>query len=134
VTTSSDVVDSASMPFRPRAGWLRRLFDAACGEPRSRAIRAAAEGLERSGALVFADVPGWPRPPLVRGYVPSVYGVYEDREVVVRVEEQPEDAEESDDVAPESADRRHVAFSAWAATSPQRDYEVVVVKVRRAPE
>lgn len=130
MTTSSDVVDSASMPFRPRAGWLRRLYDAARGEPVPRAIRAAAERLERSGALVFADSPGWPRPPLVRGYVPSVYGVYEDREVVIRVEQQ----DEGEDRGPESEDRRHVAFVAWAATSPQRDYEVIVVKVRRAPD
>lgn len=124
---STDFVDSSSIPFRPRAGWLRRLYDAARGDPGPRAIRAAAERLERSGALVFADVAGWPRPPLVRGYVPSVYAVYEDREVVIRLEEQP-DADADD--PPESVSRKHLAFTAWAEASPQRDYDVIVVKAQ----
>lgn len=126
MATSTDVVDSASLPFRPRAGWLRRLYDAARGEPGPRAVRAAAEQLERAGALVFADLPGWPRPPLVRGYVPSVYGVFEDREVVIRLQLE---GGAPDDVGPESDGRKHRAFSAWAETSPQRDYEVIVIDV-----
>lgn len=126
MATSTDVIDSASLPFRPRAGWLRRLYDAARGEPGPRAIRAAAERLEETGALVFADLPGWPRPPLVRGYVPSVYAVYEDHEVVIRLQVEHANRDESDH-GPESEGKKHRAFTAWAETSPQREYEVIVV-------
>ncbi|MFT3766875.1 MAG: hypothetical protein QM820_15360 [Minicystis sp.] len=103
-------------------------FDVVRGEPGERAIRRAIARFERGGALVFADLPGWPRPPAINGFVPAVYAVYEDREVVLILE----DAEAWDT---EGATRRRLAFAAWAAAEPEREIESVVVSGRRrAPE
>lgn len=106
--------------FRRLGGALSALgsaLDGARGGPVARAIGAAAARLDRRGALVFADLPGWPRPPLIGGFVPSVYAVLADREVVLWVE--PADG------ASALTDRRHHAFSAWAAAAPEREYDRV---------
>jgi hypothetical protein len=82
------------------------------GDPRARALRSAARRLERDGALVFADVEGWPRPPLIRGFVPALYAVFEDRELLLGCAE---------------PERRDQAFLAWAEESAHRAYEDLVV-------
>jgi hypothetical protein len=119
-------------PLGPRSAFVRRLldagalvasaFDAVWGEPAERAVRRAVARFERGGALVFAELPGFPRPPAVHGFVPAVYAVFEDREVLLALED-PLDAE------PQR--RRRLAFEAWAAAAPEREVEIVVVSGRR---
>lgn len=99
---------------------IRGVLDAARGAPVARAVVAAATRLDREGALVFADVPGWPRPPLIHGFVPSVYAVFTDRELVLQVMELRADSAEPDH-------RRRRAFRAWAAAAPEREHEILVV-------
>ncbi|APR82349.1 Hypothetical protein A7982_07698 [Minicystis rosea] len=103
-------------------------FDAVRGEPAERAMRKAIARFDRDGALVFADLDGFPRPPVIHGFVPSVYAVFEDRELVLDIETAgPEDGG--------AAARRRLAFTTWASEGPERDFEVVVVSGRRrAPE
>lgn len=123
-------------PAGPRSAFVRRLLDAGAlvasafeavwGEPAERAVRRAVARFERGGALVFAELPGFPRPPAVNGFVPAVYAVFEDREVLLGVED-PERA----DAPPPS--RRRLAFEAWAAAAPDREVEIVVVSGRRRP-
>ena len=133
-----DVQDPASDGYHaPRAaegdikiGWLTRLAGAgarvrsalrgALRDPELRAVRAAAEALERDGAVVFATLGGWPRPPALAGFVPDVYAVFEDCEVALSFEN-----EQSVLEAP--AFRQAVALTAWAAASDQRVYEQIVV-------
>lgn len=121
-------------PPSARSAWFQRFLDAGAllssaldavrGEPGPRVIRGAAARLERRGALVFADAEGFPRPPAIHGFVPAVYAVFEDREVVVNVTD-------PDVTDAEQASRRDLAFSAWAAAAPERDYEPIVLKGRR---
>ncbi len=104
---------------RGRRTWLGRLIGAvlpAREAAGARAVRGAAEALERDGGMVFANVGGWPRPPVVGGFVPDVYAVLEDREVVL-------------DVARGAAGRRReVAFVAWAEAASRRVYQQIVVE------
>jgi hypothetical protein len=100
---------------------LHAALRAARRDPEPGAIRAAAEGLEREGAVVFAKLAGWPRPPAIRGFVPDVYALFEDGEVVLAVDN---DALASGEVAA----RRDAAFAAWAAASSRREHERIVVR------
>jgi hypothetical protein len=111
-------------------GWLSRLVGAgarfraalksARPDPEPRALREAAEVLEQDGGVVFADLDGWPRPPVVQGFVPDLYAVFEDREIVLSfVNDQ--------SVLRDSSRRRDLAFSSWAGASALRIYEQVVV-------
>lgn len=99
-------------------------LDAVRGEPAARAIRRAAGRFERGGALVFADLPGWPRPPAVHGFVPAVYAVFEDREVLLDIE----DPELS---GSEPSSRRQLAFASWATAAPEREVEIEAVVASR---
>lgn len=130
--TNSDVV-RVPPPAR-RSTFVRRLLDAGArvisvidavrGEPRARAVRSAAERFARDGALVFADVDGWPRPPSIHGFIPAVYALFDDAEVLLSVDDPPEgDAE--------PASRRDLAFRTWAEAAPNREYEPIVVRGRR---
>jgi hypothetical protein len=113
-----------------KLGWLTRLAGAGARvrsvvrgvlrDPEVRAIGEAAEALERDGAVVFACLGGWPRPPVIHGFVPDVYAVFEDCEVVLAFAGEPPAREGP-------AQRRDLAFAAWAAASPVRVYEHVVV-------
>jgi hypothetical protein len=116
---------------RTDEGWLSRLAGAgarfrsaiksARPDPEPRALREAAEVLERDGGVVFAALDGWPRPPVVQGFVPDLYAVFEDREIVLSfVNEQ--------SVLRAQSQRRDLAFSAWAAASSLRIYEQIVVE------
>lgn len=105
-------------------GWLKRLFDAvlpAREDAEPRAVREAAETLEQDGAVVFANLDGWPRPPALHGFVPDVYAVFEDREVVLEFEDEVS-------VNEEPAQRQDAAFSTWAEASPCRAYEQIVIE------
>ena len=97
-------------------GWIARLRSAIRGarpDPEPRALRDAAEVLEHDGGVVFADLDGWPRPPVVQGFVPDLYAVFEDREIVLSfVNER--------SALRETARRRDLAFTAWAAASALR--------------
>ena len=110
-----------------RKGWLSRLFGAgrgillaARGDPEPRALLDAALTLERDGGAVFADLEGWPRPPLINGFVPDLYAVFEDREVVLSFVN--ERSSLSDVVR-----RKDLAFSSWAEAQPRRVYEQILV-------
>jgi hypothetical protein len=122
-----DVQDAAA---DGKVGWLTRLAGAgarvrsalrgALRDPEIGAIRDAAKTLERDGAVVFASLGGWPRPPALLGFVPDVYAVFEDCEVALSFENEQSAAE-----APTR--RQDLAFTAWADASSQRVYEQIVV-------
>jgi hypothetical protein len=128
---------SDAPPSSRTAAFLRRLIDAGSavsaalgvgGEPTERAIRRAVGRFERGGALVFADLEGWPRPPVIHGFVPAAYAVFEDREVILLVEDEAQPDTETEL-------RRRIAFEAWAAEGPEREVESVTVSgsgMRRA--
>ncbi len=99
---------------------VRTALRRALGDPEIKAVRAAAEALERDGAVVFATLGGWPRPPVLAGFVPDVYAVFEDCEVALSFENERSVLE-----APASV--QAVALTAWAAVSDQRVYEQIVV-------
>ncbi len=105
-------------------GWMARLRSAIRGarpDPEPRALRDAAEVLERDGGVVFADLDGWPRPPVVAGFVPDLYAVFEDREIVLSfVNER--------SALRETSRRRDLALTAWAAASSLRIYEEILVE------
>jgi hypothetical protein len=129
-----------------KIGWLSRLAGAgarvrrvvrgALRDPELKAIGEAAAALERDGAVVFACLGGWPRPPVIQGFVPDVYAVFEDCEVVLTFTGEPP-AEGTGSrpglrsavpsSAPSPAQRRDFAFASWAEGSPVRVYEHVVV-------
>jgi hypothetical protein len=92
----------------------RALFGAVVKAARRDPLRDAAEALERDGAVVFAAAPGWPRPPVINGFIPDVYAVYEDREILLELED-------------EAALRRGEAFAAWAVEAEGRDYQQIAV-------
>jgi hypothetical protein len=116
---------------RVEGGWLTRLVGAgsrfrsalrsARPDPEPRALLEAAEVLERDGGVVFADLDGWPRPPVVSGFVPDLYAVFEDREIVLSFVN-------DESVLREQSRRRDLAFSAWAGASALRIYEQIVVE------
>jgi hypothetical protein len=113
---------------RARSSWISRLLDAgakvlqsARRDPEIRALIDAAAVLERDGGVVFAALDGWPRPPVVQGFVPDLYAVFEDREVVL-------DFVNEGSVARDATRRKHRAFTAWARASVQRVYEQILVE------
>lgn len=90
-------------------------------DPEPRALRDAAELLERDGGVVFADLDGWPRPPALQGFVPDLYAVFEDREILLSfVNER--------SALGQTSIRRDRAFTAWAQGSDLRIYEQVLVE------
>ena len=122
---------SSGVEGKGEAGWLSRLAGAgarvrsaiqgARRDPEPRALREAAEVLERDGGVVFADLDGWPRPPVVQGFVPDLYAVFEDREIVLEFVNE-------HSVLREAARRQDLAFSAWAEASALRIYEQILVE------
>lgn len=116
---------------KQRIPWLKRLLGAvlrtrSARDAERRAIREAAESLERDGAAVFANVEGWPRPPVVQGFLPDVYAVFADREVVLDL------AGEDEAAGGDAEHRREAAFEAWAEAASRRMYAQIVVAA--APE
>jgi hypothetical protein len=113
-----------------KIGWFTRLTGAgarvrsairgALRDPEIRAIREAAEALERDGAVVFANLGGWPRPPVLLGFIPDVYAVFEDCEVALWFENEHSALEAS-------TLRQDRALTSWADASPLRVYEQIVV-------
>ncbi len=83
-------------------------------------IRTAAERLDREGAVVFARASGFPVPPVINGYRPDVYAVYDDREVALSVS-----TEESAEGP--ASERQDLAFATWAEEAPEREYAQIVV-------
>ena len=81
-------------------------------------LRDAAEALERDGAVVFAAAPGWPRPPVINGFIPDVYAVYPDHEILLELED-----EGSVDEGPTL--RRSDAFAAWAVEAEGREHQQI---------
>jgi hypothetical protein len=116
----SAVLESARHPV-DRPGWIQRLLGK--GErrdPEPLAIRKAAEAMDLDGAVVFANLDGWPRPPVVNGYIPDVYAVYEDREIILEFEN-------DRSVEQAQALREDVAFASWADASEGREYDQIIV-------
>jgi len=122
-----DVQDASSeVPI----GWLTRLAGAtarvraalrgALGDPQLAAIREAAEALERDGAAVFANLGGWPRPPVLGGFIPDVYAVFDDCEVALSMENERSAVDAS-------TRRQHLALTAWSREADRRVYEQIVV-------
>jgi hypothetical protein len=108
--------------------WISRLVDAgarvlqsARRDPERRALVDAASVLERAGGVVFADLDGWPRPPVVQGFVPDLYAVLEDREIVLEFVNE-------DSVSRDTSRRKDRAFTAWARASTRRVYEQILVE------
>jgi hypothetical protein len=99
---------------------LRSALRVTRGDPGPRAIREAAETLERGGGVVFARLEGWPRPPVVQGFVPDVYAVFDDREVLLSFESE-------DSLHRAAAEQREGAFTAWAGASPRRIHEQILI-------
>ena len=111
-----------------RTGWLSlllgvgaRVLQGARRDPEPRALLDAAEVLERDGGVVFANLDGWPRPPVVQGFVPDLYAVFEDREIVL-------DFVNDQSVLRDDVRRRDQAFTAWAQASTRRIYEQILVE------
>jgi hypothetical protein len=98
-----------------------RNFYSSPEDPEQVAIRRTAKRHVKNGAEVFADIPGWPRPPKLNGHIPDVFAVYEDREFAVEFENR-------SSVGRTHARRQDAAFSSWADESPNRDYEQIVVR------
>ena len=116
-----DLLIESSRYDAPKPGWLKRLLGTGAPEdPEPRAIRRAAKAMDEDGAVVFANLDGWPRPPVVKGYIPDVYAVYEDREIILEFENERS-------VEQAQALREDVAFAAWARESPGREYDQIVV-------
>lgn len=91
-------------------------------DPETVAIRRSAKRHLKNGAEVFADIPGWPRPPKINGHIPDVYAYYPDgREVV-------QEFENDRSVFSSHARRQDVAFSLHATEFEQVEYEQVVIK------
>ena len=87
-------------------------------DPEVRAIRNSAEDHVRSGAMVFADTKGWPRPPIANGHIPDVLAIYDDVTVI-------EEFENDRSVMRAHARRQHSAFSKLVASDVF--YEQIVV-------
>jgi len=111
-----------------RSGWLSlllgvgaRVLQGARRDPELRALLDAAEVLERDGGVVFADLDGWPRPTVVQGFVPDLYAVFEDREIVL-------DFVNDQSILREDVRRRDLALTAWAQATTRRIYEQILVE------
>jgi hypothetical protein len=127
--TKTSHMPGSSDAVGPEPRWIERLpsaraligafVKAARVAPEERALRDAAEALERDGAVVFAAAPGWPRPPVVNGFVPDVFAVYADRELLLQLA--------GDGADPASALRREDAFAAWAVEAEGREYQQIAV-------
>jgi hypothetical protein len=126
---------SALAHLRSSVGWLVGLFRAALSALRARRevrpsvmikspIKRTAEGLDRDGAVVFARATGWPHPPVINGYRPHVYAVYDDREVALSFTTE-ENVEEP------VSERQTIAFAAWAEEAPEREFAQIVVPGER---
>ncbi len=89
-------------------------------DPELIAIRRTAKRHRKNGAEVFADIPGWPKPPKLNGHIPDVFAVYQDGEVALEFENR-------NSVGRTHARRQDLAFSSWAEESPRRKYQQVVV-------
>lgn len=100
------------------AGWaIKKITE----DPEPRAIREIAEEMEDEGAEVFADVRGYPRPPVMNGRIADVVGYHEDGTIeIVEVEND------------RSIDRPHgraqiADLALWASRSHRRSFQVEVV-------
>lgn len=90
-------------------------------DPETAAIRNSAKKHERNGALVAADIRGWPKPPVLNGHIPDVYANYGCWVVA-------EEYENDRSINSTHARRQHVAFSAWANRSARREYIQIEVE------
>jgi hypothetical protein len=116
-----------SIPEGPSPRWIERWLDARAllgafvKAARKDPLRDAAEALERDGAVVFAAAPGWPRPPVINGFIPDVYAVYEDHEILLELDDEAPASEGSEPPAL----RRGDAFAAWAVEAEGREYQQI---------
>lgn len=88
-------------------------YEVFLADPEPRRIRQLARAFEDEGANVYADLKGWPQPPLLEGRRPDVFADFGDEQIAVEVE---------NDV---SVDRHHArqqdhAFRRWESRSPRR--------------
>lgn len=100
------------------AGWaIKKITE----DPEPKAIRKIAKEMEDDGAEVFADVRGYPRPPVMNGRIADVVGYHEDGTIeVVEVENN------RSIVRPHG--RAQIAdLAAWASRSHRRSFQVEVV-------
>jgi hypothetical protein len=79
-------------------------------DPEAKAILRSARSHVKAGAEVYADLPGWPKPPVLNGHIPDVYAEYE-----LSIERT-------------HARRQDAAFSAWAEQGEHREYEQILIK------
>lgn len=111
----------SSQPKRATRHRLPRFSMLSAEDPEKVAIRRTAKRHLKNGAEVFADLRGWPKPPTLNGHIPDIFAVYEDREIALEFENR-------NSVSRTHARRQDLAFSSWAADSPKREYEQILVK------
>ncbi len=100
-------------------------LDALLEDPEVEAIRDSAERHVKRGAAVFADLPGWPRPPTINGHIPDVYAIYKRKGVFREVVEEFENEKSAFRT---HARRQHVTFLAWAREGHNRKYTQILVR------
>ncbi|TSC60456.1 MAG: hypothetical protein LiPW15_334 [Parcubacteria group bacterium LiPW_15] len=71
-------------------------------------------------SIVYADLPGKAKPPMIGMYIPDVYGKHGSQEVVIEVET-------ADTIDAEHTKFQLAAFRNWAAGSSLRRFEVKLV-------
>lgn len=89
-------------------------------DPERVAIQQSAEWHAQRGAEVRADIPGWPRPPVLDGRIPDVHADYGDRVVI-------EEYENEQSISRTHASEQDATFTRWANRSYRREYTQLVV-------
>jgi hypothetical protein len=103
-------------------GWgAYKAYEYFRGDPERRAIQQSAERLLARGAEVYADLPGWPKPPVINGHIPDLYAVLNKRVVMAEYENEVS-------VSRSHARSQDRAFSAFARSRADVRYRQIVVE------
>jgi hypothetical protein len=87
-------------------------------ERHDRGVLRRANWYEARGYTVTADLPGWPKPKHIGGFIPDVLAKRGGEEVVLEVETKDSDRKDRD---------QHQAFKKYAAISGARRFRKVIV-------
>jgi hypothetical protein len=91
------------------------------GDPERRANQQSADRLLARGAEVYADLPGWPKPPVIKGHIPDPYAILNNPVVMAEYENEVS-------VRRSHARSQNRAFSAFARSRPDVQYQQIVVE------
>lgn len=100
---------------------LANVIEALTEDPERKAIRQSAEKHLARGAEVFADIPGWPRPPVIFGRIPDIYAKYPNGRVKI------EEFENDSSVSSTHANAQDRAFTRWVNMSVRFSYTQIIV-------